>query len=424
MITDLLRRMILRKKEKFVFKGYKEGLIDFNNIDDEIGIYIHIPFCKSICPYCPFNKIVYDKGKAQRYKQALMNELTLYKEYFKHKKITSVYIGGGTPTLLISELEEIIEYIKASYGFNGDIGIEIHPTEVSDTLLRRIKTLGINLISLGIQTFDDETLKFLGRCYGESEIDKALSLIEKYNFKCLDVDIMTNLPGQAVEDIKNDLKKVYSYKIDQLSIYPLIVFPMTNLSKAIKEKNLSRYNELREGKILKMIDEISKEHGYTRTSVWTYGKDDKNRYTSVTREKFVGFGAGASSHFGNYFYLNTFNVDEYIKALQEDKKPINIVNLMTEREKMIFWIFWRCYDGVIDEHRFNQLFNKDMKKEFKLLFTSMKLLGMAKNDGSKVVLTDFGRYIYHFVEKQYSIHYLNKLWEESMEQSWIEEISI
>lgn len=424
MVTDLLRRMILKKKEKFLFKRYEKGNIDFNAINNEVGIYIHIPFCKSICPYCPYNKVLYEKNKAQRYKEALIKEILLYKEKIGDKKITSIYIGGGTPTLLIHELEDVLQVVQENYDFHGDIGIEIYPTAVNEELLCKLKEMKINLISLGVQTFDDEKLKFLGRAYTEKEIHKAITLIKTFHFQCVDIDIMTNIPGQTYEDIKNDLDKVYAYEIDQLSIYPLIVFPMTSLSRRIKEKGLTRFSEWEEKKILQMIDKISREHGYERTSIWTYGKNTENRYTSVTRESFVGFGAGASSHFGNYFYMNTFHTDVYIKALEEEKIPINMVNTMTGREKMIFWLFWRCYDGVIDQKRFYELFGKDMKKEFQLLFVLLKLFLLGKEKNGKVVLTDLGRFIYHYVEKQYSIHYLNYLWQRSMEEAWIEEIQI
>ncbi|WP_432401498.1 coproporphyrinogen-III oxidase family protein [Wukongibacter sp. M2B1] len=424
MITDFFRRVVLGKKEKFIFKGYEKGLLDFNKIDDGIGIYIHIPFCKSICPYCPYNKVLYQSEKAKAYKEALITELILYKEKLEGKEISSIYIGGGTPTLLISELKEVIEFIKANYKFGGDIGIEIHPNEVSNTLLSKLKEMNVSLISLGVQTFDEEKLSFLGRGYGEYEIDRALLLIKEYKFKCVDVDIMTNMPGQSIDEIEYDLEKVYSYEIDQISIYPLIVFPLTKLSRVIEEKKLSRFNELEERKILKIIDEISRRHGYKRSSIWTYGKNPRNRYTSVTRESFIGFGAGASSHFGNYFYLNTFNVDQYIKAVKDNRLPVNIVNLMTKRDKMMFWIFWRCYDGVIDEERFEELFHKDMKKEFKLLFNSLRLLGMTMRRGKNIVLTDLGRFAYHFVEKRYSIHYLNNIWQKSMEEPWIKELRI
>lgn len=424
MITDILRRIILGKKERFVFKGYREGLIDFNSVNQEIGIYIHIPFCRSICPYCPYNKIIYDGEKAESYKKALIRELALYRENMQNKEITSVYFGGGTPTLLVAEIKEIMDYIKENYSFQGDIGIETHPNEASHRLFKELKEIGVNMLSLGIQTFREDILQFLGRDYGVKEIERALEIIKEYDFQCVDIDIMTNLPGQKLEDIRYDLEKVYSHGIDQLSVYPLIIFPMTKMDRIIKEKKLSRFSEFGEKKILNIIDSISKEFGYTRSSIWTYSRDIKNRYTSVTRESFIGFGAGASSYFGKYFYLNTFNVDAYIEVLNEGKLPINIVNQMSEKEKMIFWIFWRCYDGVIDEERFRMLFQKEMKKEFNLLFVLLEVFGMVRKEGKKYILTQWGRFAYHFIEKQYSIHYLNRIWQKSMEQPWIEEINL
>ncbi|GAB6178801.1 radical SAM family heme chaperone HemW [Desulfotomaculum defluvii] len=424
MITELLRRIILGKKERFLFKGYQNGLVDFNSIDRETGIYIHIPFCQTICPYCPYNKIIYDKNKALAYKEALIQELSLYKEYLVNKNISSVYIGGGTPTLLLSELIEIIQFIRDNFNFKGDIGIEVHPNEANAEVFSTLVDIGINLISLGVQTFNNQALKNIGRNYSALDIEHALSLIKDYNFKCVDIDIMTNLPGQTIEDIKYDLEKIYSYDIDQLSIYPMIIFPMTKIGKDIKQKSISRFSEFQERYILKVIDETSQNYGYHRTSVWTYGKSHHNRYTSVTRESFVGFGAGATSLYGDYFYLNTFDVDEYINAVKHQRIPINLVNVMNEREKMIFWIFWRCYEGTIDMQRFHELFDKDLDKEFKLLINLLKLLRITKKQGTEIKLTDWGRFAYHYTEKQYSIHYLNHLWENSMKQPWIKEIQI
>lgn len=424
MFTNILRRIILGKKEKFLFQSYHESLIQFGKIENEIGVYIHIPFCKSICPFCPYNKIIYHKEMAILYKEALLKEFALYEDKLKFRNITSIYIGGGTPTLLIDELKEVISFIREKFNFNGDIGIEIYPTEVNEEKLMKLKNMGVNLISLGVQTFNSNRLKLLGRNYNEEEIEKAITLIKSYNFKCIDIDIMTNLPGQTIEEIEYDIKKSYSYEIGQLSIYPLILFPMTNLKEHIKRNGLTRFGELKERKILKLIHSISEQYGYSRSSVWTYGKQADVRYTSVTRENFIGFGAGASSLFGNYFYLNTFNVQEYIKALNEGRLPINIVNIMSEKEKMIFWIFWRCYDGVISEKRFKQIFNKDMYQEFKLLFKLLRFFRMAEKEEDKLLLNEWGSFAYHFIEKQYSVYYLNNLWHNSMKEPWIEKLEL
>jgi oxygen-independent coproporphyrinogen-3 oxidase len=424
MITGIMRKAVLGKKDKFLFEGYREGLIDFDSIGSEVGLYIHIPFCRRVCPFCPYNKTIYDKNTAGEYKQALVRELNLYMAKLQNKKITSLYIGGGTPTLMADEMKEVLEFVKENFKFEGDIGIEVHPAEANSELFDSLEEMGVNLISLGVQTFNDKILGFLGRGYGSGEADKALSLVKKYGFKCVDVDIMTNLPGQTIEDIEYDISRVYSHDIDQLSVYPLIIFPMTEMGTAIRENGLSRFNGLQEKKILRLIDEISRKKGYKRSSVWTYGKEVGSRYTSVTRESFVGIGAGASSLIDGYFYLNTFSVGEYIKALGEGKLPINVVNRMSKREKMIFWVFWRCYDGVIDGDRFARLYDADMEKEFPLLFIMLKALGMTKVHDGRIELTEWGRYAYHLVEKQYSVRYLNDLWHASMKQPWIEEIRL
>jgi coproporphyrinogen III oxidase-like Fe-S oxidoreductase len=421
-VTDFLRRVVLGKKGKFVFEAYDEGIVDFKEINNQIGLYIHIPFCKSLCPYCPYNKILYDPDIARQYQKALIKEVLLYKDRLKGKQISSLYIGGGSPALMLEELQEIISLLRIEYQFSGEIGIELYPGDVDRELLTRLKEVGIELISLGVQTFNDEKLDFLGRCYTGAQAEETLSLITSFDFKCVDVDLMTNLPGQTLAQIEQDLRKVYAYPIDQLSIYPLIVFPLTDLANVIREKGLKRFGELGEGRILRLQDRISQQYGYEKTSVWTYGKNEKNRYTSVTRESFLGLGAGASSHFGSYFYLNTFNVEQYIQVLNSGRLPINLVNTMTERERMAFWLFWRCYDGVIDEGRFRELFGREMKEQFRLLFAGLKLTGMIRRSDSKIFLSGWGRFAYHWVEKQYSLYYLNNLWQQSMEQPWIKEL--
>lgn len=422
--TDFLSWAVLGKKDKFVFRGYEKGSIDFKEINDGIGLYIHIPFCRTICPYCPYNKSLYDPDTAEQYKEALIKEILMYRDWVKDKKISSLYIGGGTPTLMLEELREIINLIRVEYHFSGEIGIEIYPAEVNERLLTKLKEIGVELVSLGVQTFNTGHLQLLGRSYTGDEAEQALSLLTSFGFKCVDVDLMTNLPGQHLGQIEQDLRKVYAYPIDQLSVYPLILFPLTGLGPVIKSNGLSRFGELGERKILRLLDSISEQYGYEKTSVWTYGKSMGNRYTSVTRESFLGLGAGASSHFGSFFYLNLFNVEAYIRALNDCKLPINLVNKMTEKERMAFWLFWRCYDGVIDKNRFRELFGTEIIKEFKLFFTVLRLVGMAKELGTRIILTDWGRFAYHFVEKQYSLYYLNNLWQRSMEQSWIQELQL
>ncbi|MDR3600159.1 MAG: coproporphyrinogen III oxidase family protein, partial [Desulfosporosinus sp.] len=136
------------------------------------------------------------------------------------------------------------------------------------------------------------------------------------------------------------------------------------------------------------------------------------------RERFLGLGASATSLYSMYFYLNTFDVEEYIKAIENGRKPISLVNHMNDREQQVFWLFWRCYDMSISRKRFSELFGKSLNKEFRSMVSGLKILGLAKEQGGDLRLTQLGSFCYHFVEKQYSLRYLNNLWDASRQEPW------
>ncbi|HHX77089.1 MAG TPA: coproporphyrinogen III oxidase family protein, partial [Firmicutes bacterium] len=165
-------------------------------------------------------------------------------------------------------------------------------------------------------------------------------------------------------------------------------------------------------------EQTAAQYGYQKTSIWTYARPEAKKYTSVTRESFIGVGAGAASQFGNYFYVNTFNVDAYIERVNRGRLPINLVNEMTEKERMVFWLFWRCYEASIDTVEFQQLFKTQLKEEFPLLFKAMRLFSLVKEEGKTLKLTSRGAYLYHLIEKHYSKTYLNDMWAAGMSRPW------
>ncbi|MBA1336279.1 MAG: putative radical SAM family enzyme, NOT coproporphyrinogen III oxidase, oxygen-independent [Firmicutes bacterium] len=423
MISTLLRRTIARKKDPFLFTSYNND-VDFTTIPEDTGLYIHIPFCRALCPFCPYNKTGYSAETAEIYMDAVIKELHMLKKYTGNQAFSSLYIGGGTPTLMLDRLRCILEYIFEDYNFSGDIGIEVHPSDAGGTLLKRIRKMGINMVSLGVQTFDDDVLGLLGRGYAGSDAAAAVKESLDLGFDCVDVDIMFNLPGQTVEDAVDDVRTCFALGVDQVSIYPMIVFPMTPLYKQVKDGNISRFNNIQEYRVLKEIKTLAGKMGYERTSIWTYGRKDAKRYSSVTRESFLGVGAGATSLFGGYFYLNTFDVDAYVKSLSMERLPINLVNRMSPRERMVFWLFWRCYDTSFDLMRFHELFGCSFEEEFPYMFRGLKALGLAVTDGGTVKLTDRGAYIYHLIEKHYSETYLNDMWEACRKNPWVESFSL
>ncbi|GBF32953.1 hypothetical protein DCCM_2050 [Desulfocucumis palustris] len=418
MITEALRLIIARKRDKYAFEQFSASGIDFSALPEELGLYIHVPFCRSLCPFCPYNKTIYKKASAVRYYTALLKELDIYRPFLKGKQISSIYIGGGTPNLMLGEIAVLLGKIRSRLNVGGDTGMEIHPREATPTQLAEIKKAGINLISVGVQSFHQGSLEYLERGYAPEDSHRAVQSALQAGFDTVDVDIMYNIPGQSETDIEKDLKICLTYGVDQVSIYPLIVFPCTPLQEKIKSTGAHRFSELKEYKIQKRLDKIAANHGYERTSIWTYGRKEAKRYTSVTRETFLGLGASATSLYDKYFYLNTFDLEEYIKALESGRIPISLINTMSPREKQVFWLFWRCYDTVIPRQRFHSLFGASLDHKFPLLITGLKMLGLARDHGEMLKLTGLGAFCYHFVEKQYSIKYLNTLWNASMRNPW------
>lgn len=425
MLTEALRLMVARKWDKYAFEPFRAAAdVNFSALPPELGLYVHIPFCRSLCPFCPYNKTTYNKARAIRYYGALQKEFEIYLPFLTGKRISSIYIGGGTPNLMIGEITQFLERMRNQINFSGDVGIEIHPRGATATKLAEIKKAGINLISVGVQSYQAASLGFLERGYSPEESHRAVVNALNAGFESVDVDIMYNIPGQSEADIEKDLNTCLSYGVDQVSIYPLIVFPCTPLQEKIKSTGAHRFSEMEEYRIRKRLDKIAESHSYERTSIWTYGKKRAKRYTSVTRETFLGFGASATSLYDKYFYLNTFDVEEYIKTLDAGRIPISLVNTMSPREKQVFWLFWRCYDTVISRQRFRSLFGASLDKKFPLLVAAFKILGLARDHGETLQLTGLGSFCYHFVEKQYSIKYLNNLWDVSMRNPWPERLEL
>lgn len=418
MLTDVLRRVVLKKNDKFLFRNMD---IELPKDLKSVGLYVHIPFCRSICSFCPYNKDSYDKNKARLYIEALKGEILTYSYILKDISVESLYFGGGTPTLVSDELYEVIGLIKQRFNINGDVGIEVHPNEASVNKLKVLKEAGVNMISLGVQSFNDCTLKKIGRPYNGDKAMEAFENVKSLKFDSVDVDILFAIPGQTMEEVLDDVRTVFIGGADQISSYPLIMFPFTGIKNSYIKSGDKLISEAVERKMLNTVFDTARSYGYKRTSIWTFSKENSKRYTSITRRQFIGMGAGASSLVGNNFYVNTFHVDEYIKTAPV-KLPIALVNRMSHREKELFWLFWRCYDTEVNMEEYKHLFGKDFKKEYPFIYKVLKIFG--REEGDIIRLTRTGAYIYHRIEKAYSLTYLNDMWSRCMETPWPEEIKL
>ena len=284
---------------------------------DALGLYLHIPFCEQICPYCPYNKELYRDNLAERYVDAVKTEMDFYADIVGDKPITSLYIGGGTPTTMLdSGLGKIIGHIRDVFNLQCDIHMESHPNHLSAGNLGRIKAMGVQHLSLGVEALFDRHLKFLCRPYTADGVKEAVRRAVSAGFKCVNVDVMFALPGQTYGEIEETGRELVKLGVDQVAAYPLFRFPYTPLGKAGTTRNHVILQSLKRRRMLRILENIFYRAGYERTSVWAFTRRGVPRYCSVTVPLYLGLGASGGSYLKDVFYLNTFGVAEYINAIE------------------------------------------------------------------------------------------------------------
>jgi len=368
-ITGRVRRYLIGTEQEFVFKHIDS--IDLPRID-KIDLYIHIPFCKNMCPYCPYNKVKYDKKLIKPYVNAMLNEIEQYYKRLGKIEISSIYIGGGTPTNLIDELA--------------------------------LKRYGVTLLSLGVQSFNDKCLTFLGRSYEASILPKAATLALSSHFKSVNFDLMFALPGQNISDVINDLRKSFSLGVDQVTLYPLFTFPYSAAGKYLKLKKIKMPDIFTRRKMYKTIHQFCLDSGFQRVSVWGFKKGNTPRYSSVTRGCYIGVG-------------------EYIKTLSSGKLPVALKMDVGTKLFRYYWLYWRLYDTYVPKKHFKELFGEEDKKIYRLLWLS-KVLGLCREETNQFSLTERGAFWLHLMQNYFVLNYINKVWSVAMRKAWPDRIKI
>jgi len=413
MLINILRVMITRSFKPFVFHNNCNKQIDYDV--PNLGLYVHVPFCKVLCPFCPYYKIKYDASLASKYVDALIKEIHLKSSKVGKKRVaTSLYFGGGSPSLIINSLGRVLDTFKEHFVIEGNIGTELHPDNVTPSLIAELKDIGFDIVSLGIQSFNEKNLSTLGR-KEKSDNRQKLEMIAKKGFRAIDVDLIFGIPGQTPKDLREDMIKAAEYGATQISTYPFIDFTYANNKQKPLNKKEKRI-------LLDSIVKTSEEMEFTRTSVWTFAKKDTPKYSSITRDNFLGFGPSATTLLKDNFRINTFSVTEYIKTLEDERIPTALMFDFSERARYLYWLFWSCYNLDIDKSNFFQLFNKDLDFEFPWEVKVGRLLGVIENNGDGYKLTDKGAYLFHLVEQQYTNQYIDKTWRMARKTPWPEKI--
>ncbi|MES9869811.1 MAG: radical SAM protein, partial [Sedimenticola sp.] len=273
----------------------------------QAGLYLHVPFCKNLCPYCPYNRQAYDKTLFSRYERAVHQEIDLYTPHLQDREFISLYIGGGTPTINVDGLVCILEHLKDNLALNCDICIELHPSNMNSRCLEKLQRVGINMLSIGVESTSDPILKAIGRNHDSRIALNSTRRAVETGFASVNVDLMFALPGQTLEDWANDLRAVIELGVDQISTYPLFSFPYSELGQTQNIQEVARPDSRTVRKLLNLTDTYAHDKGYQRCAVWSWIKPKRKKFSSITRHHYIGFGPSAASMTGSDFYVNTFN---------------------------------------------------------------------------------------------------------------------
>lgn len=365
------------------------------------GLYVHVPFCEYFCPFCPYNKVLYDTALANSYFDALEQEIDWYRNN-TNQPFSSLYIGGGTPTLCLDQLGRILRRLPVQ----GEKAIEVLPGHATENNMARLRELGINYLSLGIQSFHESVLAYLKRPNTVAENHAALNAaIGK--FDCVDVDLIFDVAYEDESIFLRDLEICFQAGVDQVSSYPLMRFGYTPFGK-------SAHQPQKEHQVLSQAQSLAQQYGYERRSVWTFNRRDAPNYTSITREFYLGCGAGAGSFTGRAFLLNHFSISAYIQDVNNGHLPIARATQLSKRKSAAYYLFWQAYTGKLNLARFDALFPG--QRMLKGLVHGLRWAGMLHPRGDDLVLTRQGYDRYHDLERWVTYHFIEPLWTDMMHE--------
>jgi coproporphyrinogen III oxidase-like Fe-S oxidoreductase len=347
---------------------------------DELGIYLHIPFCTKICPYCPYNKEVYSEDAGKNYIQAVLKEIDAYASLLRNKPVTSFYIGGGTPTTMLGKgIDTIINHIYRHFNMNCHVHMESHPNHLTVENLDIIETMGVKYLSIGVEALQDRHLKVIERPYTVKEVRKNVERAVGRNFNCVNIDFIFDLPGQTSSEIEQAGRDIVNMGVDQAATYPLFRFPYTRLGREFQRNSNAIGTMFRRRRLLKILEDIFYDAGYDRSSVWAFTKKGIEKYCSVTVPLYIGFGVSGGSYLKDLFFVNTFHVNEYIRAIHEGRSPIALSIELSLEMQMAGWLYWRIYETKFRKSDFQKRFNKNFDEQFGKQMTILSRLGYLTN---------------------------------------------
>ncbi len=414
------RRCLVGRDQRWVFERPPPDWVPPRV--ERTSLYLHVPFCRHGCPYCPYTKVPFRVGLVEPYTQAALAEVDWWSHAIGYPEATSLYIGGGTPTLALESVSRIITRMRERFRLTGDICIETNPGDVSRSTIEKLHETDVSLVSLGVQSFLGKNLASLGRDYEPDVAERALGLLAEGEFASVNVDLMFALPGQTEAEIVADLERAAQLGATQITTYPLFTFPYSTVGEYLKLKSVrmpvltTRRNQYR------AIHQWCAEHDFQRVSVWGFRRGSAPRYSSVTRDGYVGIGPGAGSHLPDGFVLNTFDLESWMEAAGS-RSTIALRMPFTRELSGWWWLYWRLYDTHVPMNVLEKALGNSAARARRLL-RGMDWAGLAVRRQGAIELTERGAFWIHLVQNHFALDYVNTIWTAARRDPWPKSIRI
>lgn len=392
----------------------------------ELELYIHIPFCVKKCDYCDFLSFPADNRTQRRYVDAVQKEIIYYGALYPDRKITTIFIGGGTPSWLDEEeIVRILHTVREAFAVEHDaeITIECNPGTATAHKLVRYREAGINRISIGLQSAHNEELALLGRIHTWEQFLKTYDLARKAGFSNINVDLMSALPGQTLETFSDTLKKVLALKPEHLSAYSLMIEEGTPFYERYREDEKHREageptellpDEEQEYAVTKLTQRVLMEAGYHWYEVSNFAKpgyECRHNIGYWKRADYLGIGIGAASLIDNVRYANVRDLEEYCKECESLWEELNIRKTLcsstepvTREEQMEEFMFLglRMTEGVF-RAEFEQYFGITIEAVYGDVLRQLQKEGLLMKQEGRICLTERGMDVNNYVVEQFML---------------------
>jgi menaquinone C8-methyltransferase len=396
----LTRRLRGLRAQQLRLEPHQPGVLPPPRAGGRYMLYAHVPFCELLCPYCSFNRFPYREDAATRYFRALREEMRLVADL--GYRFSSMYVGGGTPTVVVEELVATIDLARDLFGIE-EVSTETNPNHLHDGVLGPLEGR-VQRLSVGVQSLDDALLRQMQR---HDKYGSAAQILERLEaargrVPTLNVDMIFNLPSLSDEVLANDLRLLQEIAADQVTYYPLMVSPSV---EAPLERALGHVDYAREERQYRMISRTLSGSGRA-TSAWAFSRGEATLIDEyiVDHDEYVGVGSGSFSYLGGEIYANTFSLRAYAEAIAEGRLSVDARMPLRRRDQLRYRLMMDLFGLHLDKRAFARTNGASVERGLPLEYAFLKLAGaFARDDAEALELTETGRYLLVVMMREFFI---------------------